>query len=108
MLDIDIPQMYKHLIIRNGCIVYSKYPKLEIDTETEIQLLKLSAISPFYKPHVLHVSKNKLNNWIIKILLDTYGDAALSALCALNTRSNKRNFYTVHAYKKYIENYLKL
>lgn len=88
--------------------IYRSYPKIELSSETEDQLLKLSEDVSIYEPHVLHVSKSKINLWSLKILVDLYGKEALNALCAINGKKNKRGFYTIFSYMRHIEKYLKL
>lgn len=69
---------------------------------------KLASHNAFYKYHVLHVTKEKPNYWIIKILFDCYGIDLWRALYALTKRSDKRGFYTLYSYKKFVEKYLKI
>ena len=81
---------------------------IELQDEISTQLLQLAEDTLIYEPHVLHVSRSKLNLWALKILDDLYGTDALRALCAINNRKNKWGFYTLYSYMRHIEKYLKL
>lgn len=96
----------KNLNIKEVTMVKS-YPKLENQDLINITL-ELSKFIKFYKSKVLHVKKNKVNNWNLNILYLKYSDGLLRALKALKNRKDKRNFITVYSYKKYIEDYLKI
>ena len=98
----------KNLSINSNCSIYKTYPKNNLDIGTQTQLLCLSEDSLLYEPHVLHVTKNKLNFWTIKILEDLYGENVFEALCEIKNRKHKKGFYTIYSYTKHIENYLKL
>ena len=98
----------RNLVIDSGCCIYRTYPRIELDKEIQTQLLRLSEEPLIYEPHVLHVTKNKLNYWSLKILEDIYGVDAYRALCAIKNRKRVRGFYTISSYKKHIESYLKL
>lgn len=97
----------KNLSINSDCRCYKTYPKFELEKDIQTQLLQLSEDSLLYEPHVLHVTKNKLNLWTLKILKDLYGENVFRALCAIKNRKRKKGFYTLHSYMKHIENYLK-
>ena len=98
----------RNLVVDSGCCIYRTYPRIELDKEVQTQLLQLSEEPLIYEPHVLHVTKNKLNYWSLKILEDIYGVDAYRALCAIKNRKRVRGFYTISSYKKHIESYLKL
>lgn len=98
----------KSLNCDSGWRIYRSYPKIELPSEISVQLLQLSKDAQIYDPHVLHVTKSKLNFWSLKILVDLYGADALRALCAINNRKNKSGFYTLNSYMRHIEKYLKL
>lgn len=97
-----------NLFINSKCRVYRTYPKIELTSDVETQLLQFSEDPLIYNPHVLHVSKNKLNHWTLKILQDIYGDDTFRALCAVKNRKHTKGLYTIHSYMKHIESYLKL
>ena len=88
--------------------VYNTYPNIELKNDTQNKLIELSNEDLIYDPHVLHVNKNKLNLWTIKILTDLYGDDIFKAIYAIKGRKNKKGFFTIYSYTKHIESYLKL
>ncbi|MBR5272838.1 MAG: pentapeptide repeat-containing protein [Clostridia bacterium] len=98
----------KNLSINSGCKCYNTYPKFDLEKDMQAQLLQLSEDPLLYEPHVLHVTKNKLNFWTLKILEDLYGENVFEALSAIKSRKQKKGFYTLHSYMKHIESYLKL
>ena len=98
----------KHLVMDAGCVYMNKYPKIDLDGETETALFRLSQISRIFKYHVLHVDKTKINMWTFKILYDKYGSDTGRALLALTRRKDKRGFFTISSYMNFIEKYLKL
>lgn len=97
-----------NIVTGDSCAIYRTYPKLSISFDVETGLLELAQFPKIYSPHVLHVSKNKLNLWTLKLLLDIYGESTYRALLAIARKPDKRGFYTVYAYKKHIEKYLHL
>lgn len=98
----------KNLSLNSNCRCYKTYPKFELGPEIRCQLLQLAEEPLLYEPRVLHVTKNKLNFWSLKILQDLYGESVFRALYALKNRKRKTGFYTIHSYMKHIESYLKL
>ncbi len=98
----------KNLNISSNCRIYKSYPKIEMEYNMQMSLLRLAEILSVYESHVLHVTHKKLYFWTLKILEDLYGESVYKALCAIKNKKNKRNFYTIHSYMKHIENYLKL
>lgn len=98
----------KNLQLGNGCKVFNTYPKRAIKKELEEAILELTKWEKIYKYHVLHVEKNKINLWNLELLLE-YGEENLArAMRALNRRKDKRGFYTITAYKNFVERYLKI
>lgn len=95
----------KNLSINSNCKCYKTYPKFELEPEIQSQLLQLAEEPLLYKPHVLHVTKNKLNFWSLAILNDLYGGCVFRALCAIKNETLKTRFYTIYSYMKYIESY---
>ena len=98
----------KNLELGQGCICLKSYPKNEISCRLKDSIIRLAEYEKLYNYHVLHVNKNKFNMWNICLLLQ-YGDENLArAMEALYRRKNKYAFYTIYAYKKFIEGYLKI
>lgn len=89
--------------------IMNKYPKeVHLDYNSEVALFRLGEIGKISKYHVLHVSPIKINMWILSILIEKYGEGTGRALNALVRRRDKRFFYTVDSYMKFIESYLKI
>lgn len=88
-------------------IIIKEYPKI-VNQSLINATLELSKFTKLYKSNVLHVKKNKINNWNISILYSKYSDDLIRALKALKNRKDKRNFITLYSYKKFIESYLKI
>lgn len=98
----------KNLTLTDECTMYKSYPKITLENEIKQKILELYDFAEFSKYNVLFVSKDKINLWIVKILLDLYGDNALRALVALKNKEYKNNFFTVFSFMKHIEKYLQL
>jgi len=99
----------KYINDSEECTIINRYTVEELSPEIEVCLAKLATYKSIYIPHVIHVKKDKTNYWITNLLLKQCGDTytfkrVLQALCK---RKDKRYFYTVYAYKKFIDNYLK-
>lgn len=99
----------KDLDSLDGCVIINQYDSITLTDEIEDKISRLATCNEIYNPGVIHVNRHKNNYWIIKILLEYCGNMhtfnrVLNALC---NRKNKRNFYTVYAYKKFIDTYLK-
>ena len=99
----------KDLELTDGCVIINRYDSLMLNDETVDKINKLATYNKIYNPGVIHVNRKKNNYWILKILLEYCGDMhtftrVLNALC---NRKDKRNFYTVYAYKNFIDTYLK-
>ena len=62
----------KNFSCDSNCRIYRSYPKIELQDEISTQLLQLAEDTLIYEPHVLHVSRSKLNLWALKILDDLY------------------------------------
>ena len=92
-----------NLLLNDDCKQYTTYPKIELSNFLENSLLSLANIKPIYRYKVLHVNRNKLNYWSIKLLFDSFGIDMYKALIALNHKYIKCDFFTIYAYKKYIE-----
>ncbi|SDW40062.1 MULTISPECIES: pentapeptide repeat-containing protein [unclassified Paenibacillus] len=89
--------------------IMSKYPELRLEFELAKILYDLSSDENVYKYHTLHVNKKKFNMWFISLLLQGYSQAQLTrGLRAILRRENKRGFYTVYSYKKFLKSYLKV
>lgn len=98
-----------NLNITDGIEVIKNYPNIKLNQYLEDSILRLQSINKIYKYHILHVKKDKINLWNIELLLRDYKQEDLSrALGALARRNDKRGFYTVYKYKKFIDSYLKI
>ncbi len=85
------------------------YPKnLRLNSLCETALIRLGQVKEISKFHVLHVSQTKINLWIVSLLMNKYGEDIGRAFDALLRRKDKRFFYTVNFYMKFIESYLKI
>lgn len=96
----------KNINMELNCKSYKTYPVIKLSQEDYSHLLQLSQIEPLFSPHVLHVTHKKLNNWVLQILVDFFGEKTYMALRTLFSYKNPKNFYTLYSYKKYIENIL--
>ncbi len=99
----------KNIIIDSNITILNNYPiDVEMNDMGEVSLFRLGQINNIYNYHVLHVTRKKLNMWILKILYDRYGTKLNRAFKALVSRKNKRHFYTLSSYIQFIEKYFKL
>lgn len=89
--------------------IKNKYPQnIQLYNNCEIALYRLGEIDDIYKYHVFHIKPNKINMWIISILIERYGKDLGRALNALEKRNNKKLFYTMGSYINFIDSYLKI
>lgn len=98
----------KNLVIDNGCSIYNSYPKVIIPDEFSKKLYDLYNIPQIRKYNVLFVKENKVNSWILKILIDMFGEGVYSALIAIQRENRIEDFYTLCSYIKHIERYLQM
>ena len=96
----------KELSLSNGCIIVNRYPSTNLDSLSEQRLLELSAYPLIYSYRVLHVNKDKVNMWNLKLLFDEFGctDEIIQILC--DSSISQQHLYTVYAYKKLVAKYL--
>lgn len=98
----------RNMALSEQCKFLRSYPKLKISNRMQENLLLLANQDKILLPHVIHVNKNKPNHWTLKLLIDYCNETDLArCFYALNNRNDKRNFYTVWAYKQFIDKYLK-
>lgn len=95
--------------LSDGCVIMNKYNSIPLSDGIKEKMSILADCNEIYKPGVIHVNRNKFNHWIVKLLIEYSGgmhtfNRVLKALC---NRKNKKNFYTVYSYKKFIDAYLK-
>lgn len=92
----------------DNAIILKKYPNInDEDIEQEV-FAKLAGREECIRYHVLHVKRNKINYWMVDILLKLYGKDGIRALSKLAERPILRNQYTLYSYMRFIESYLHL
>lgn len=92
---------------KKNITVIIKYPKITNQDLVNI-ILELAEFKDLYKFNILHVKRNKINNWNVNVLYSKYLNNLPRALKALKKRKNKKNFITLYSYKRFIESYLKI
>ncbi|MGK4198720.1 pentapeptide repeat-containing protein [Fusobacterium sp. HC1336] len=92
---------------KENITITTKYPKIT-NQDLVNTILELAEFKDLYKFNVLHVKKNKINNWNVNILYSKYLNNLSRTLQVLKKRKNKKNFITLYSYKKFIERYLKI
>ena len=92
-----------------GYNIVNSYPKID-NEKLLFNALLLSNHNSFYKYHVLNISKTKVNNWYLQLLLTHYeNDEDVSrGLYALNIRKDRRGFITIASYMRFLDRYLKI
>lgn len=98
----------KNLVIDNGCLIYNSYPQITIPDEFSTKLYNLYSIPQIKKYNVLFVKENKLNLWILKILIDMFGEDVFRVLIAIQRKKRIDDFCTLSSYVKHIEKYLQI
>ena len=84
------------------------YKKIEMDRDVEARLLASAYINSIFEPRVLHVNKNKLNHWTLRLLNTEYGDRGILLLSQIISKKKTwNNMYTVFSYIQLIENLMK-
>lgn len=85
--------------------VYKSYPAIYLSPELETNLLNTSSNPSIFNSRVLHVNSNKLNHWILFLLIEEYGQNRLERLSRwLNSKKVWHDLYTVHSYELLLEN----
>ena len=92
-----------------GYSVLNQYPNIE-DRRLLDTALALSNHNSFYKYHVFHVDKYKVNNWYLYWLAEQYPsyEDVSRGLYALKKQKDKSGFITVASYKRFLDRYLKI
>ena len=84
------------------------YEKKYQDRLVEDRLLVLAKNKSIFNAKVLHVNKNKLNQWTIGLIYDKYGIDGIDTLSRILCKKEKwNNMYTVFSYMLLIENWNK-
>lgn len=97
-LDLDNPEIR---ILRT-------YRPIAIDESVENRLLAMAQNDSIFNAKVLHVSKNKLNQWTIGLIYENYGvDGIIMLSKILGEKEKWNNMYTVFSYMLLIENWRK-
>lgn len=86
-----------------GVIQMRSYPRVDVDENIKTAVDRMCQIKEVDRHHILHVTKNKLNMWAIKILMDRYGVMTGDLLLRLSRERNLRNLYSLGAYCNFIE-----
>ena len=95
----------------NGLIIYNHYPNQEIHDSLKNVLYKVGDNDRIYKHRVLHVNKNKLNMWMVQLLLWEFSTTELvrsyRKIIINEKRNSNQNFFTYHSHRKFLNAYLK-
>lgn len=99
----------KNLALDNpGIRVLCTYRPIVLDESVETRLLKLAYNESIFNAKVLHVNKNKLNQWTLSLIHQKYGVESIGRLSKILCRKeNWDNMYTVFSYMLLIENWKK-
>lgn len=98
-----------NLNLSDNIKIINSYPNIKLNLYLEQAIFRLADLNKIYKYNVLHVKKNKINMWSISLLLQLYKQEDLTrALIALARRSDKRGFFTIYKYRKFVDSYLQL
>lgn len=83
------------------------YPKIELSDRLKENIYNLAQFKDILIPRTIHVTKNKINLWMISLLLEnTEQDDLARCFYALSNRKNKDRFYTIQSYQTFIDSYL--
>lgn len=95
-LDLDNPEIK---ILRT-------YRPINIDDLVENRLLAVAQNDSIFNAKVLHVNKNKLNQWTLSLIYEKYGLDGITMLSKiLGYKEKWNNMYTVFSYMLLIENW---
>ena len=84
------------------------YSPIPLDKLVEKELLKLAYNESLFNAKVLHVNKNKLNQWTLQMIYQKYGIEGIEMLSRILRRKTKwDNMYTIFSYMLLIENWKK-
>lgn len=102
-------EVAQNLDVNNsGITVLRTYKKLDMPDKLKYSMLNLSENKSIFDAKVLHVSKGKLNYWVLNIIHERYGIEGLNSLVQrLQKKEHWNNLYTVHSYLELLENTLK-
>ena len=82
------------------------YRPIPIDEPVETRLLAMAQNDSIFNARVLHVNKNKLNQWTIGLICEKYGvDGIIMLSKILGQKEKWENMYTVFSYMLLIENW---
>ncbi len=96
----------KNLNLDNpGIRILRTYKPIILDELVETRLLALAQNEFLFNAKVLHVNKNKLNQWTLGLIYEKYGVEGIDMLSRILCRKEKwDNMYTVFSYIFLIEN----
>lgn len=101
--NLNIVKNFK--IDTDNITILRTYPKIDINISTVSELTDLSNNKTIFNSRVLHVNKNKLNNWTLSLIYSRYGEKGLLYLAKILQKKEKwRNLNTVFSYILLIEN----
>lgn len=102
-------QISKNLIIDNPEIkILHTYKQITLDEPLEISLLNLAQNDSIYNSKVLHVNKNKLNHWSLRLIHQKYGDTGIKKLNDILRRKKQwNNMNTIFSYISLVKNWKK-
>lgn len=100
-------QEQKKLNLDNpGIRILRTYRPITVDELVETRLLALAQNESIFNAKVLHVNKNKLNQWTIGLIHEKYGVDGITMLSRILCKKEKwDNMYTVFSYMLLIENW---
>ncbi|EGF3724377.1 pentapeptide repeat-containing protein [Listeria monocytogenes] len=85
--------------------IITKYPELDISTQLEDTLHKMSLNTKLEKFRILTINTKKNNNWMLMLLLSKYSDKELVNFFEKLLITNKSQFYSIHDYEIALQKY---
>lgn len=100
-------QKSKNLDVDNsGITILRTYRPILIDESVENKLLAMAQNDSIFNAKVLHVSKNKLNQWTLGLVYERYGVDGITMLSKIIGKKKKwYNMYTVFSYMLLIQHF---
>lgn len=95
-----------NLNLENNPHIINKYNRININDSLKKAILSTSKNKQLEKYNILLTTNNKINHWMLALLLNRYSPVELKNSLSKFSKTNKKQFYTIFDYKNALDKYL--